>query len=536
MGEKRGAARPGAWFVVLAALLSPPASAGSAAGGEDPCGVVAWNAFPGELSPEGLICMQANARGEASLVVDPDGGNTLALRVDSAGRVAWRRWLRPNNPTRCCRLPSGMALGAAGALAVSGAYEESPGNPWTGEFVRPYSGGLDVVVTKIEADGRPAWTTFLGSENLDVGTVGFIDAVGRTWVAGQSADSWGAPLRPFASGRDAFVALLAADGSLLWNTFLGGAGYESGASLLPDGAGGAWVTLQSDTGWGSPRRPHGGATDACVARLDAEGNLLWNTFLGGLDNDRLYTAARRGSALALAGESGSGWGGAQQLQPFTPEANRFVARLDGEGFLLWNSFFSFPAELRRAAFGADASLYLVGQSGASWGRPVRRFSGASDACVARFSPAGRLRWNTFLGGPDPLDDEGFPLNVDHALNIAPDTRGGVAVAGTSWLPWDRPLRTIRSGLDILWVARLRSDTGRLLWNAFLGLDGSMQETTFTGAPLAILGNGDILAAGHSWDSWGRPVAPKDPGSQISLARLRAAPPCSGTPLTGAGKR
>ncbi|MBI2837170.1 MAG: hypothetical protein HYX75_02575 [Acidobacteria bacterium] len=41
-------------------------------------------------------------------------------------------------------------------------------------------------------------------------------------MTGGSGASWGSPVRPYsAGGKDAFIAKLNASGSLVWNTFLG---------------------------------------------------------------------------------------------------------------------------------------------------------------------------------------------------------------------------------------------------------------------------------------------------------------------------
>ncbi len=81
--------------------------------------------------------------------------------------------------------------------------------------------------------------------------------------------TWGSPVRPHSSYSDAFVARLDASGTMVWNTFLGGSGSDSGNSIAMDGLGNAWVTGHSSSTWGNPMNAYSGSGyDVFVARLD----------------------------------------------------------------------------------------------------------------------------------------------------------------------------------------------------------------------------------------------------------------------------
>ena len=52
---------------------------------------------------------------------------------------------------------------------------------------------------------------------------------------------------------DAFAAKLDSNGTLTWNTFLGGSGsVTSGYGIAVDGSGNVYVSGYSDATWGSP--------------------------------------------------------------------------------------------------------------------------------------------------------------------------------------------------------------------------------------------------------------------------------------------
>src|SRR6516164_6290841 len=66
---------------------------------------------------------------------------------------------------------------------------------------------------------RLAWNTFLGGSSNDMGTAIAIDRGGNIFVVGQSDDTWGKPIRAYASSSDVFVAKLTSAGALVWTTF-----------------------------------------------------------------------------------------------------------------------------------------------------------------------------------------------------------------------------------------------------------------------------------------------------------------------------
>ncbi len=91
-------------------------------------------------------------------------------------------------------------------------------------------------------------------------------------MTGESDATWGAPVRAYTAGRDAFVARLdGASGVLGSSTFLGGAGTDFGLSITIDGASNVYVSGFSDATWGVPVRAYTAGGDAFVARLEGVG-------------------------------------------------------------------------------------------------------------------------------------------------------------------------------------------------------------------------------------------------------------------------
>ncbi|HEX2191574.1 MAG TPA: SBBP repeat-containing protein, partial [Acidimicrobiales bacterium] len=111
----------------------------------------------------------------------------------------------------------------------------------------PYDRSVPLVI-----DPVLAYSTYLGGRSDDLGTAVAVDANGAAFVTGITASA-DFPTTPGAfdtthnGGNDAFVAKLDPAGtSLVYSTYLGGTGHDSGRDIALDASGGAHVT--GDTG------------------------------------------------------------------------------------------------------------------------------------------------------------------------------------------------------------------------------------------------------------------------------------------------
>jgi hypothetical protein len=263
-----------------------------------------------------------------------------------------------------------------------------------------------------------------------------MDWVGNIYITGYSMGSWGSPIRAFSGSSDDFVSnpfvvKLDSKGNPLWNTFLG-AGDGRGKSIAVDGWGNAYITGQSFNSWGTPVRAITGNTgDAFAAKLDTNGNLQWNTFLGGSEHAESgegIAVDGFGNNIYVTGASLSSWG--TPVKPFGGFINAFVAKLDSSGVLQWNTFLGVPRDHSTEGYGIaidwSNNIYISGLSNANFGTPLMAFSGEGDVFVAKFNSSGILQWNTFMIGG------GF---LDTRCDVAADAWGNVYLTGLSRPTW-----------------------------------------------------------------------------------------------------
>lgn len=337
-----------------------------------------------------------------------------------------------------------ISVDGSGNILVGGYGSGNWGTP-----VQPYAGGdYDAVFAKLSPSGAPLWHTFLGSSGSDFGYAAVHNGTGSNIVVGGSSETWGAPLVAYTGGKEVFVAALDDDGTLQWSTFAGGNGDDTAVSLVLDSSGNIFLGGYSNGSWGTPILGYMGGQDAFVVKLNSSGVLQWNTFMGSIGDDYGNgIAVDRLGNIMLGGYSNATWG--SPLRPFTGGNDVFVAQLDMNGSLLWHGFFGSEADDTggRVAVDGDGNITVTGTSYATWGTPINAYAGGPDAFAAQLENNGTLRWNSFMGSATN--------NYDYGSNVGVDCAGNVFVVGTSdGGGWGTPSTPWINGTSNAFLARI----------------------------------------------------------------------------------
>lgn len=303
-----------------------------------------------------------------------------------------------------------------------------------GETVRFGLGAYDPA-RPLVIDPELVYGTYLGGRGADYGRGIAVDGQGNIYVAGDffSPDFLGSETTT-AGSKDVIVLKLSpSGGELLYGLFMGSADIDEALAIAVSRAGEAYVAV--DAGAGFPMRnayrpdePEAG--DGVLIKLDAQGRLVFSTctYLGiWLSNSfthRAVTLDPQGNAYVVGVARGQ-----IALVKLPP---------DGRGPLL-ESFEAFGAFVRSSAVavGGDGAIYITGtaQNGRLPATPDAfqeicggRLNGDSDcggdAFLAVLSPAGELRYASYLGGD--REETGTGVGVDAA--------GNVVVVGTTFSP------------------------------------------------------------------------------------------------------
>ena len=389
-------------------------------------------------------------------------------------------------------LGNGIAVDGSGNVYVAG----TSGGTW-GSPVTPVAGWLDAFVAKFNSSGDLLWNTFLGGAVYDdYGQSIAVDGSGNVYVAGYSDATWGSPVNAYAGGNyDAFAAKLNSSGELQWNTFLGSSVADYGSGIAVDGSGNVYVTGDSRGTWGTPVNAYaGGNYDAFAVKLNNNGELQWNTFIGSSGTDYGRSIAVDGSGNVYAtGKARYSWGSPVNAHAGSTDA--FAVKLNSSGELQWNTFMGSSSYISDDGTGISVdgggNVYVSGISYDTWGSPVNAHAGWDDAFAVKLNNSGERQWNTFLGSSDN----------DAGNDIAVDGSGNVFVVGESKATWGSPQNDF-TGKDYrdAFTAKL-NNSGELQWHTFMG-----GEDNDYGKSIVVDDDGIVYKAGTTYlYEWGNPI-------------------------------
>jgi hypothetical protein len=356
--------------------------------------------------------------------VEIDGAGAAVLRLPGGGEI--------RQPP-----PVAYQVGANGVRReIRARYELRAGG--LGFDVSPYDPARELVI-----DPAFVYSTDWGGSLNDEGVGIAVDSQGTVVVTGSTNSvnlTLLAPARgAYAGGTsDAFIVKFSPHGQLVYSTYLGGSGTDTGHAVAIDGVGNAYVAGQTSSTdllptFGALQQTNAGGTDAFVAKLDTNGALVYLTYLGGAAFDT---------------------------------ANAITVDAAGDAFVAgYTDSSPFP--------GVKATS-LQGQ-----------YAGGDDAFVAQVNPAGSgLVYATYLGG----------AGSDQATGIARDGMGEIVVAGTTFstgFPNVTPVRPFM-GIADGFVAKLKADNSGFVYFTYLG---GGDDDRVTG--LALDNAGDAFVSGYT---------------------------------------
>lgn len=346
---------------------------------------------------------------------------------------------------------------------------------------------------RIVIDPVLTYSTFLGGTVLDEANDLDVDGAGNVYIVG-STISTDFPTTPGSAQEsdgggtcflrncfDVFVAKIDPTGStLLYSTYLGGDGDDAGSSIAIDSQGSAYIVGTSNatdfpTTTGAFQTSIAGGTDAFVAKLSADGsNLVYSTYLGGLENDT-------GGSIAINSS------GEAHVTGFTPSANfpitfgalqpvygggstdGFMAKFSSDGTSLVYSTFlggSGTDRIHGLALGSAGHAVVVGLSDsadfptAAALQPA--IAGGIDGFVSKIALDGSsLVYSTYLGG----------ASDDRCLAIALDSSDNVYVTGSTFssdFPTANAFQEEFQGVLDAFVAKLTANGSALAYSTYLG--------------------------------------------------------------------
>jgi hypothetical protein len=136
---------------------------------------------------------------------------------------------------------------------------------------------FDIWVLKLDSNGYKQWSKVIGG-SYDEAAFNIVPAPSDGYyIIGATQSSDYDCTGYHAGGQDGYVARLDANGNILWHRCLGGSGYEAGYPVgygTTDGKGGLLVTMSTTSTDGDVHN-HIHKADYWVVNIDSAGNITW---------------------------------------------------------------------------------------------------------------------------------------------------------------------------------------------------------------------------------------------------------------------
>jgi Bacterial Ig-like domain (group 3)/Beta-propeller repeat len=307
---------------------------------------------------------------------------------------------------------------------------------------------------------------------------------------------------------------------LIYSTYLGGSGQDSGDGIAVDSQGNAYVTGHTNSTNFPTMNPlqsanHGGhyGYDAFVTKINAAGSaLVYSTYLGGSGDDYGFGIAvdGGGNTYVTGVTNSTDFPTKNPLQPANADAaygNAFVAKINAAGSaLVYSTYLGgsgngiYGDRGSRIAVDIAGNAYITGYTGSTdfpTANPLQpSYGGAyTDAFVTKINSEGSaLVYSTYLGGS----------NVDEGYGIAVDSAGNAYITGSTFstdFPTANPLQPANGGTLDAFVAKINPSGSAFAYSTYLG--GSDRDY---GVGIAVDSSGNAYVTGLTY-SINFPVTP-----------------------------
>jgi len=244
-----------------------------------------------------------------------------------------------------------------------------------------------------------------------------------------------------AGGIDISLTRINADGSYGWTKTMGGTGNEYGLSLAADASGNLYMagffagTVDFDPTTGTDNHTSAGYDDIFLTRINADGSYAWTKSIGSTGVDRTWSMAMdpNGNIYLNGFFSGSvdfDPSPAIDTHIAVGQTDSFVTRINADGSYGWTQTISDPASGSSLSTNdnlisvdAEGNIYLSGYfSGTidfdpSTGIDNRTSSGPRSIFISRINADGAYSWTRTMGSPNSWVNSPMPVAADANRNI-----------------------------------------------------------------------------------------------------------------------
>jgi hypothetical protein len=352
--------------------------------------------------------------------------DVFVARFDENRNLLWSTYFGGSDEDN----PLSMEVTVDGKIYIAGT-TRSPNNISTpGAFIESLSTFGNGFLASFNETGILEWSTYLGGSagvadgiySMSLDSNGDIIVAGFTYCTDFPTTSEAMQTDFGGGSKDGIISKFSSQGELLWSTFFGGEGADQINNIKVNNNGdiiGVGETF-SHSGIASPdahKTELDGNQDMFLFSLNADGELIWATYYGGIgldyqlglelltidEEDNIYFGGTTNSNTGIATN------GAYQVDLTTTSqlGNMFVAAFNHQGEQLWGTNFGSNGQNQLLSMNIFQNMIVIaGQAFPDLmliaGSPLYdqvNSPSSIDAFMAAFSMEGdELKWGTFFGG------------------------------------------------------------------------------------------------------------------------------------------
>lgn len=378
-------------------------------------GIISWHKMYGGSGFEIPYSIQKS--GENELIIVGEGSSTdiegvpgygnvdyYVSKIGTTGNIIWQKmyggWLDDNGRSIVTTSDGGCVVAG---FTYNNLLEDAKNR-----------GECDFYILKLDSNGNRIWHTMFGGNGFDVNTEIQKTPDGGYIIGGYSTSNDITGLTNH-GGYDCYLVKINVNGELQWQSMFGGSGDEYLCSIVPTSDGG-YLISGSSYSTDIPGVENNGGSDYYIAKLDENGNPLWQKMIGGNgDEYSAVMAETKDGNYVIAGSSNS-----TDIDGLTNhgDLDYYVIKIDGNGNIIWQKMFG-GSDLDRAMAispTSDTGCVIAGFSLSSdMVGLLRTRSVERDYYIVKLDSDGQLMWHTMLGGDGydlglcvlQTDDDGY---------------------------------------------------------------------------------------------------------------------------------
>lgn len=247
----------------------------------------------------------SNGQGNSKAAQKHAGGDIWALKLNNSGDLEWSKYYGGSFTDT----PFGVVETADGNYIIAASSDSEDFN------ISNPKGGYDFWILKIASNGSLIWEKSFGGSEIDEARAITATNDGHFMVVGDTRSS-DKDVSNNNGGADLWMLKFTTEGDLIWEKTLGASSFDVARAISKTTDNGFIIAGNSRSSDASFTNQ--GQNDAWVLKVNANGTVLWQKFIGGLENDLLFDVITLNNQSVIAvGESTSNNGDITENKGFS---------------------------------------------------------------------------------------------------------------------------------------------------------------------------------------------------------------------------